>query len=116
MVVDDNADFAELLALELHASGYVTQTVTDGEAAWGLVEHFQPHCVLMDVHMPRLDGLELCRKLRARFGDDVVLIAMSGVDAGDPRVSATFDMVDHYLRKPFDLALLRRALPPLAPR
>ncbi|HRL30985.1 MAG TPA: hybrid sensor histidine kinase/response regulator, partial [Ottowia sp.] len=57
-----------------------------------------------------MDGLELTRLLRERYGDAMVLIAVSGSDPDDERVSQTFENVDHYFRKPVDLAALRRLL------
>ena len=57
-----------------------------------------------------MDGRELTRLLRERYRDPMVLIAVSGSDPDDERVSQTFDNVDHYFRKPVDRAALRRLL------
>ena len=57
-----------------------------------------------------MGGRELTRLLRERYGDAMVLIAVSGSDPDDERVSQTFDNVDHYFRKPVDRAALRRLL------
>jgi two-component system response regulator MprA len=113
MVVDDDPLLSEIVAEYLRGIGYVAKSVTDGMQALALLEVFQPHCVVMDIQMPTLDGLELCKRLRSRFNDDVVLIAMSGVSPTDPRVAATFATVDHYLQKPFELSDLNKALVPL---
>ena len=69
--------------------------------------------VLLDVHMPGVDGLELARTLRGRYGDDIVLVAVTGHPATDRRVADAFVVVDHYLQKPIDLEALRKVLPPL---
>ena len=110
VVVDDQLDAADMLAAALELDGYEVQTATSGERALPLIEQFRPHMVLLDVNMPGMDGRELTRQLRERYGDAMVLIAVSGSDPSDERVSQTFDSVDHYFRKPIDLAALRRLL------
>ena len=112
VVVDDHPDAAEMLAAVLALEGYRARTATQGAQALSLIEQFRPHLVLLDVNMPGMDGFELTRQLRARYGDEMVLIAVSGSDPADARVSETFDAVDHYFRKPVDLARLRRLLRP----
>ncbi|MEO8312562.1 MAG: response regulator [Caldimonas sp.] len=113
VVVDDVVDAAEVLAETLRMSGYTVWIATDGAAALDLVEAQQPHCVLLDIGMPGMDGNELTRTLRTRYGDDIVLIAVTGREHDDERVSDTFARVDHYLQKPVDLDVLRKLLPPV---
>ncbi|HEV7578721.1 MAG TPA: response regulator [Caldimonas sp.] len=113
VVVDDVADAAEVLAETLSLSGYKVWTATDGAAALALIEERKPHCVLLDIGMPGMDGNELTRTLRARYGDDIVLIAVTGREHDDERVSDTFARVDHYLQKPVDPDVLRKLLPPV---
>jgi len=113
VVVDDVADTAEVLAMILETAGYEVRTALSGEAALELVAEFQPLCVLMDINMPGLGGHELCQCLRDRYGDDLVLIAVTGAGHVDDRVGASFARFDHYLRKPVDIKLLRQLLPPL---
>ena len=110
VVVDDQLDAADMLAAALELDGYQVQTATSGERALPLIEQFRPHMVLLDVAMPGIDGHELTRELRQRYGDAMVLIAVSGSGPDDARVTQTFDSVDHYFRKPVDLAALRRLL------
>lgn len=113
LVVDDSADTAETLAYVLTHSGYQVRVAHDGAEALAVIEEFKPHCVLLDINMPGLDGAELSKRLRERFGDDIVLIAITGAPADDKRVSETFARVDHYLQKPVSDAQLRRVLPVL---
>ena len=113
VVVDDFPDAAALLASGLQLDGYRVRVAHDGAQALAVIEEFEPHCVLLDVNMPGLDGAELSKRLRARFGDDIVLIAVTGGGPDDPRVAETFDRVDHYLTKPVNPAVLRKILPPL---
>ena len=114
LVVDDLDDSAQMLAALLSASGYAARTARDGASALTVIEEFAPHCVLMDVKMPGMDGLELAQRLRAAHGDDIVLIAVTGADIDDFAVSQTFVLVDHYLVKPVDIAKLASILPLVA--
>ena len=113
LVVDDAPDVAEAMSLALSVRGYSVRSACDGDEALDLVEQSPPHCVILDVRMPRLDGYAVARELRARYGDDIVLIGISGVTPDDPAVVATFDIVDHYLRKPVDFDELDKILPTL---
>jgi CheY-like chemotaxis protein len=113
LVVDDVADAAEALAETLELSGYKVQVAADGARALALIEKQQPHCVLLDIGMPGMDGNELTRTLRQRYGDDIVLIAVTGREHDDESVSDTFARVDHYLQKPVDPDVLRKLLPPV---
>ena len=113
VVVDDFVDAADALAKTLTLSGYKVWVATDGPGALALIETHQPHCVLLDIGMPGMDGNDLTRTLRTRYGDDIVLIAVTGREHDDERVSDTFARVDHYLQKPVDPDLLRKLLPPV---
>ena len=112
VVVDDLVDAATALAMALQIDGYAVRMASDGREALSVIEEHLPHCVMLDVDMPNLDGCELSRRLRQLYGNDIVLIAMSGRDPSDSRVAETFDRVDHYFRKPFALSKLRKILPP----
>ena len=114
LVVDDLDDSAQMLAALLSVSGYAARTARDGASALAVTEEFKPHCVLLDVKMPGMDGLELAQRLRAAHGDDIVLIAVTAADIDDFAVSQTFELVDHYLVKPVDIAKLAAILPLVA--
>ena len=111
LVVDDIEDAATSLALILSLNGYVARTANDGSSALELTEEFLPHCILLDVNMPGIDGLELTRRLRTSYGDDIVLVAVTGAGIDQARVAGTFALVDHYLRKPVDMTQLEKILP-----
>jgi len=111
LVVDDVEDAAKSLALVLSLNGYVARTAGDGASAIEVTEEFLPHCILLDVNMPGIDGLELTRRLRTSYGDDIVLVAVTGGSADQARVAGTFELVDHYLAKPIDMAKLEKILP-----
>lgn len=113
LVVDDMPDVCLTLGMHLEYDGYDVRSATSAAQAIELVGRFKPHCVLLDVHMPDVDGLELARTLRSRYGDDIVLVAVTGRSPSDSRVADAFVVVDHYLQKPIDLAQLRKVLPNL---
>ena len=112
IVVDDHDDVAELIAQGLRADGYAAVAATSALEALQLADAQQPACVLLDVHMPVMDGAELARRLREKFGGDVTLIAMTGVDESSDQHARMQKLVDYYLRKPLDLRLLAKLLPP----
>lgn len=113
LVVDDSLDAAETLAVLLRLNGYEVRTAGTGEQALALIAQDPPHCVVFDVVMPGIAGDELCRRLRERYGDDVVLIAVSGFTKGDERVGTSFKLADHFLTKPVDPIALSKVLRPL---
>ena len=113
VVVDDVVDSAETLAAMLRPDGYTVFTALGAEEALRLIDRERPHCVLYDVVMPGIGGDALSVRLRERYGDDIVLIAMTGHDEDDARVARTFSLADHYLRKPVHPDSLRKVLPPV---
>lgn len=113
IIVDDLADNAVSLSVALELHGVETRTAINGDEAVQIMNSFQPHCVLFDICMPGMDGLDLAKRLRSTSGDDVILIAMTGLDADDIRVTDTFNLVDHYFQKPFALNALLRIFKPI---
>ncbi len=113
LVVDDEVDVAEVLAEILKTNGYEVRVAHDGLVAWSVVAEWKPHCVVLDINLPGIDGGELSRRLRERYGDDLILIAVTGWGETDERVSNAFGRVDHYLQKPVDLQMLSKVLPPV---
>ncbi|KJE25431.1 response regulator with CheY-like receiver domain and winged-helix DNA-binding domain [Frankia torreyi] len=116
LVVDDDAAVRESLERSLRFEGYEVTTAIDGVEALDAVCRNQPDIVVLDVMMPRIDGLETCRQLRAR-GDDVPVLMLTARDGLADRVSGLDVGADDYLVKPFALeelfarlrALTRRA-------
>lgn len=113
VVVDDSPDAAEMLAMALQLDGYRVRIAGDGLQALALISESQPHCVLLDIDMPGLDGFELAKRLRAQYVDEIVLIAVTGRAVDDSRVAGAFRIVDHYLSKPLDHARLKKLLRPV---
>ena len=110
VVVDDIADVADTLAMQLKLDGYSVYTAYSVEAAILEIEQQRPHCVLLDIAMPGLDGYQLATMLRHRYKHEITLIAVTGSDEDEARVADTFSVVDHYLRKPVDTRALGKLL------
>ena len=114
LVVDDNADSAESMALLLSLSGHETRTAGDGPAALEAFRAFRPAVVLLDIGLPGMDGYEVARRLRAEAGEaGATLVAVTGYGEDYDRQRAREAGFDHHLVKPVDpaklSALLRRA-------
>ena len=115
LVVDDEPALREALQSSLEFEGYKVVTANDGQAALDEIARERYDAVLLDVMMPRLDGLTTCRRLRGA-GNHVPVLMLTARDAVGDRVSGLDAGADDYLVKPFELdellarvrALLRR--------
>ncbi|MEQ4722812.1 response regulator transcription factor [Nonomuraea sp. B19D2] len=115
LVVDDEPALREALQSSLEFEGYKVVTANDGQAALDALAQETYDAVLLDVMMPRLDGLTACRRLRAS-GNHIPVLMLTARDAVGDRVSGLDAGADDYLVKPFELdellarvrALLRR--------
>jgi len=110
LIVDDSHDAADSLAILLGAMGHETDVAYSGMEALAKVHLIQPICVLLDISMPEMDGLDLARQIRQEYGDNVVLIAVTGFSTDHPRVEKALEIVDYYFSKPVTLADLQRVL------
>jgi two-component system response regulator MprA len=116
LVVEDDPAVRASLERSLAFEGYAVVTAPDGEAGLVAVAERRPDVVVLDLGLPRLDGLELCRRLRAA-GDTVPILMLTARESTGARVSGLDAGADDYLPKPFALeelyarlrALLRRA-------
>ena len=100
--VDDDQAVRDSLARSLHYSGYGVETADDGLDALAKLSAMRPDAVVMDVMMPRLDGLETTRMLRAS-GNDVPILVLTARDAVGDRVDGLDAGADDYMVKPFAL-------------
>jgi signal transduction histidine kinase/CheY-like chemotaxis protein len=111
LVVDDNEDAAEMLALVLGQSGYRTKTAYDGRAALAAVGEWTPHVVILDIGLPDMNGYDVARALRedGRL-TELALIALTGWGTHDDKRKAMEAGFDIHLTKPVDAGDLQRAL------
>ncbi len=118
LVVDDDRAIRDSLARVLGLEGYEVRTAADGAAALELITAEPPDAVLLDVMMPNVDGLMVCRVLRAERNRVPILMLTARTETSE-RIAGLDAGADDYLPKPFDLgellarlrALLRRARP-----
>jgi two-component system response regulator MprA len=112
LVVDDDAPVRRMLVRVLEAEGFAVTAVGDGGAALVTVERRVPDVVVLDVAMPGVDGLAVCRRLRAK-GLAVPVLLLTARDSVEERVAGLDAGADDYLAKPFapeELAARLRAL------
>jgi DNA-binding response OmpR family regulator len=118
LVVEDDADIAGVLRRSLGMDGYDVRIAGDGEQALQDAGLFEPDAVVLDLGLPTLDGVEVCRRLRAE--GDVPILMLTARDALDSRVEGLDSGADDYLVKPFEreelLARLRALLRRRPPR
>ncbi|WP_374211184.1 response regulator transcription factor [Streptomyces sp. A 4/2] len=118
LVVDDQPEVRAAVEDGLAVEGYEVRGAADGLAALSTVSSWQPDAIVLDVMMPVLDGLGVCRQLRA-VGDRTPVLVLTALDSVSERVDGLEAGADDYLVKPFALdelvarvrALLRRAAP-----
>ncbi len=118
LVVDDDRAVRESLRRSLSFNGYSVELAHDGVEALEKIAAERPDALVLDVMMPRLDGLEVCRQLRST-GDDLPILVLTARDSVSERVAGLDAGADDYLPKPFALeellarmrALLRRTKP-----
>ncbi len=118
LIVDDDANIAELISLYLTKECYETMIVNDGEDALSVFDSFAPNLILLDLMLPGIDGYQVCREIRAKSSTPIIMLSAKG---------EVFDKVlglelgaDDYIIKPFDSkelvarvkAVLRRYQPP----
>ncbi len=100
LIVDDDANIAELISMYLTKECYDTKTVGDGEAALEAFEEYHPDLIILDLMLPGIDGYQVCREIRAHSNTPIIMLSAKG---------EVFDKVlglelgaDDYIMKPFD--------------
>jgi DNA-binding response OmpR family regulator len=118
LVVEDDHEIAQTLQRSLRLDGYEVRIAGDGEEALEQAVAYNPDLVILDLGLPKLDGIEVARRLRA--ADDVPILMLTARDAVDARVEGLDSGADDYLVKPFErqelLARLRALLRRRPPR
>lgn len=121
LVVDDEPQIARVLKTTLSSQGYGVRTAGDGEAALLEMRSWSPDLLITDLRMPKMDGVELCRRVRTESRIPIIVLSVKGEEA--IKVEALDAGADDYITKPFSInellarvrAALRRASTPEQP-
>ncbi len=118
LVVEDDEEIAQVLQRSLRLEGYEVKLALDGQVALDVAGAFNPDLVILDLGLPKVDGIEVAKRLRAH--DDVPILMLTARDAVESRVEGLDSGADDYLVKPFErqelLARLRALLRRRPPR
>ncbi len=117
LIVDDDREIAELIQIYLSNEGYQTMTAHDGEEALALLADGSYHLVVLDIMMPKLNGLEVCRRIRKDHEVPVPILMLSAKAEDMDKIMGLMTGADDYMVKPFNplelvarvKSLLRRA-------
>ena len=104
LIVDDDANIAELISLYLMKECYETMIVGDGEEALKVFPEFKPNLVLLDLMLPGIDGYQVCRELRA--SSQVPVIMLTALDSEEQQLKGFGMDIDDYVTKPFSMPVL----------
>jgi PAS domain S-box-containing protein len=111
LVADDSRDAADSLAMMLRLAGHEVHAVHDGQEAVEAAGWFRPDVALLDIGMPRLNGLQAARHIRGQpWGKKILLVAITGWGQEEDKRRATEAGFDHHLTKPVDPAALEEVL------
>jgi DNA-binding response OmpR family regulator len=100
LIVDDEENICELLKLELELDGYVCETALDGTSALAIFEAFHPDLVLLDLMLPGISGIEVCKEIAA--SSDVPVIMLTAKSETSDKIAGLEIGADDYITKPFD--------------
>ncbi len=105
LIVDDDPSLLVILADQLRADGYEVQTARDGDEALRRLRGGWPDLLVVDMMMPRMDGLSLAREVKAQA--DLPIIVLSAIDAGDSKADLLEEVAEDYVTKPYHYPELR---------
>src|SRR5712671_3447473 len=112
LVVDDEPQITRVLKTVLSSQGYDVRVAAEGESALTSFNEWKPELVITDLYMPHMDGIELCRRIRARSNVPIIVLSVKGEER--TKVEALDSGADDYVTKPFGidelLARVRAAL------
>jgi DNA-binding response OmpR family regulator len=110
LVVDDNFDAAESLAMMLGVLGYEVRTAHDGLEAVRAADEFLPEAALLDIGLPHVSGYDVARHIRESRGEEVLLVAITGWGTAEDVKRSMDAGFDHHFTKPADPDRLRKIL------
>src|SRR4051794_19377865 len=99
LVVDDEPQITRVLRTVLSSQGYQVRTASEGEAALTNFAEFRPELVITDLYMPHMDGIELCKRIRAMSAVPIIVLSVKGEER--TKVEALDSGADDYVTKPF---------------
>ncbi len=107
LIVDDEEDIQDFLSYSLRKEGFEVAVASNGEEGLDLMESWKPDLVLLDIMMPKMDGVEMCRILRSHQGfDDVLVVFLTARDEDYSQVNALDIGGDDYVTKPIRTRVL----------
>jgi len=101
LVVDDEPQITRVLRTVLTSQGYQVRTAAEGESALANFTEWRPELVITDLYMPRMDGVELCRRIRAVSNVPIIVLSVKGEER--TKVEALDSGADDYVTKPFGI-------------
>ena len=111
LVAEDERDIRELIEFALQYNGHEVLTAVDGLSAWDLTVAEQPDLVLLDVRMPRMDGYEVCRRIKRSEKLQHIPVAFLSAKGQEAEVQAGLNAgAEEYILKPFSLEQLDQAI------
>ncbi|HZQ71727.1 MAG TPA: response regulator, partial [Burkholderiales bacterium] len=111
LVVDDNADAAETIAVFLRMEGHEVKSVGDGYEAIASAQVFAPHVIILDIGLPGMDGYQVARRLReAPQSDEAMYIALTGYGQKEDMAQAAAAGFHHHFVKPTDPRAIQQAI------
>ncbi len=111
LIVDDNHDSAQSLAMMLQLKGHETQTVHDGLAALNAAEQFRPEMILLDLGLPNMNGFDICQRIREQpWSAGMIVTAVTGWGQDEDRRRSSAAGFDYHLVKPVELSSLDNLL------
>jgi len=112
LIVDDDPNIRELLAVNLAAAGYGITTAADGSEALSRVRERRPDCIILDIMMPEIDGWEFCKSIRddpELYDTKIVMLTAKGTEK-DKMIGRDIFKADEYMTKPFDVDELQKVI------
>jgi PAS domain S-box-containing protein len=115
LVAEDIPDAAEMMRVMLDYMGHEVRVAADGVQAVTLARDFKPHVILLDIGLPRMDGYEACRRIRAAMGPEVLLVALTGWGQEEDQRRARDAGFDLHITKPAEPNVLEALIASRAP-
>jgi CheY-like chemotaxis protein len=108
LVVDDDPDLRTMVTLVLESGGYAVREAADGVEAIERLQEELPDLILLDMRMPRMDGWELGRRVRAMYRHEIPIVVMTAAEHAEKRASEID--ADDFVSKPFDVDTVLRTV------